>query len=94
MCWKRRVAEGPLAVCKPGPKKIADLSHGNQRSHGTGHLYSAFKDVISRRDLVRMVGHNTNLNHPAVNDTLADALVIQINNPVAMAFYNGATENS
>jgi hypothetical protein len=65
--WKRRLSAGQPAVQKPGPKKvrplnlgqirqrIKDLDHGSKRSRGTGRLYDAFSDAVSRRELNRMV---------------------------------------
>jgi hypothetical protein len=67
MRWKRRLSAGKPAVEKPGPKKvrplnlgqlrqeISDMDHGSKRSRGTGRLYGAFKGVISRRELNRMI---------------------------------------
>jgi len=67
MRWKRRLSSGEPAVQKPGPKKlralnldqlrqeINDLDHGSKRSRGTGLLYDAYRGVISRRELNRMI---------------------------------------
>jgi len=196
MRWKRRLADGRVAVEKRGPKKvaaldldalnkdIADLDHGRRRSRGTGRLYDAWRGQVSRRDLDALVRevrldtnrrraaetcevswlrpnlawamddcekaavagdgklhlHNVsdlssryklppiagrhlacgeevaghlahlferfdpplfckrdnggNLNHAAVDEVLAEALVIPINNPVYTAPYNGAIEHT
>ncbi len=74
---KRRKADTPL-VRQPGPPKvlppdfdllkqdIAALSHGQNRTHGTGTLYSRYASGVSRRDLTRMVElarHDQNTHH-------------------------------
>jgi len=65
--WKQRNADGQPAVQRPGPKKvkaldivrlrcnISALDHGSKRSRGTGALYGAVADQISRRDLNRLI---------------------------------------
>jgi hypothetical protein len=65
--WKQRVSAGKAALERPGPKKIAPLDlaqlkkrirgldHGVKRTRGTGRLHGAFTDVISRRDLNRLI---------------------------------------
>jgi hypothetical protein len=67
MRWKRRLSRGLDPVGKPGPKKvrpldlaeltkrIRELEHGRQRSHGAGRLQGAFTDAVSRRELDRMI---------------------------------------
>lgn len=67
MRWKRRILEGQNPVQKPGVKKtqpinlrelkqrIDELTHGRKRSHGTGQLYQANRDGISRREFNEMV---------------------------------------
>ena len=80
MRWKRRFADGRVAVEKRGPKKvvpldldalkkeIADLDHGWRRSRGTGRLHGDWRDRISRRDLdalVREVRSDTNRRRAA-----------------------------
>jgi transposase InsO family protein len=63
MRWRHRVSEGKVAVGKPGPGKVAPLnlaalkdqilllSHGRERTKGTGALYEQHREAISRRDL-------------------------------------------
>lgn len=65
--WKHRIRSGLDPVQKPGAKKvapidltilrqqIAQLEHGQKRTPGTGRLYQANKDRISRRELNDMV---------------------------------------
>jgi len=80
MRWKRRSADGRVAVEKRGPKKvvsleleelkeqIGSLKHGKRRSRGTGRLYGAWRRSISRRDLnalVREVRCETNRRRAA-----------------------------
>jgi hypothetical protein len=67
MRWKQRIADGQPAVQRPGPKKvkpldieqlkrkISALDHGSKRSRGTGRLYGAVAEQISRRDLNRLI---------------------------------------
>jgi hypothetical protein len=67
MRWKQRINDGQPALQRPGPKKIkpldleqlkrkiASLDHGAKRSRGTGDLYGAAADQISRRDLNRLI---------------------------------------
>jgi hypothetical protein len=67
MRWKRRHADGRVAVGKRGPKKVQPLNftelkekiqgldHGRKRSRGTGRLHGAYTGRISRRDLNEMV---------------------------------------
>jgi hypothetical protein len=67
MRWKRRHADGRVAVGKRGPQKlrplnlselkekIQGLDHGRKRSRGTGRLHGAYAGCISRRDLDEMV---------------------------------------
>lgn len=61
--WKARVLAGLPPVGKPGPcpagpldedtllEQIRALAHGLKRTHGTGGLYQAWRQGISRRDL-------------------------------------------
>jgi hypothetical protein len=76
--WRRRrKADTPLAR-QPGPPKvkppdfeklsqdIAQLSHGQSRTKGTGALYASYGSDISRRDLQRLVEaarHDQNTLH-------------------------------
>ena len=67
MRWKQRFSAGKPAVQKPGPKKVGPLNlgqlrqeinaldHGSKRSRGTGRLYDAYSNTISRRELNRMI---------------------------------------
>jgi len=67
MRWKQRISDGQPAVQRPGPKKIkaldieqlkrkiSALDHGSRRSRGTGRLYGAVAEQISRRDLNRLI---------------------------------------
>jgi len=65
--WRRRrKSDTPLAR-QPGPAKvktpdfenlsqdIAQLSHGQSRTQGTGALYASYRSDISRRDLQRLI---------------------------------------
>lgn len=53
------------------------------------HLFSRFgPPLFCKRD------NGGNLNHKAVDQVLADALVVPINNPVYTASYNGAIERT
>ena len=76
--WRtRRRKDAPL-VRQPGPPKvkppdftrltqdIAQLSHGQDRSQGTGALYERYASSVSRRELQRMVEatrHDQNTAH-------------------------------
>ena len=76
--WRtRRKQDAPL-VRQPGPPKvkppdftrltqdIAQLSHGQDRSQGTGALYASYASSVSRRELQRMVKttrHDQNTDH-------------------------------
>lgn len=65
--WQQRAREHRPLLEKPGPKKsqapdwpallaqVQSLRHGRRRSHGTGALYAGQRDLISRRDLHRLV---------------------------------------
>lgn len=67
MRWKQRNGAGQPALRQPGPKKVKPLdleqlkrkidalTHGAKRSRGTGALYGAVADQISRRDLNRLI---------------------------------------
>ncbi len=67
MRWKSRQLAGSTVVGRPGPAKvepinldalhdeIRELSHGRQRTHGTGALYDRHRAQISRRDLHALV---------------------------------------
>ena len=67
MRWRRRCIDGEEPVKRPGPakvepvdmkllvKQIEAMHHGRHRSEGTGELYRAHKDQISRRDLTELV---------------------------------------
>jgi hypothetical protein len=66
--WRRRKKENHPFLNRPGPKKVEpfDLSaldaeirlldHGVKRSAGATKLYSRYQQLISRRELSRMVG--------------------------------------
>ncbi len=65
--WQMRRKEDTPLVRQPGPAKvkppdfnrlekdIEGLSHGQNRTQGTGALYARYGSTISRRDLQRMV---------------------------------------
>lgn len=67
MRWKGRLERGQEPKTAPGPKKahrldfniiqseIKNLEHSRRRSHGTGPLYYAYKEKISRRKLASYV---------------------------------------
>ena len=67
MRWKERQRLGQAAIQKPGPQKagildvdrleaeIRDLAHRKKRTYGTGELYQAHGDEVSRRELQVMV---------------------------------------
>jgi hypothetical protein len=67
MRWKSRQKAGETLVRKTGPAKvealnvgalnaeILQLSHGRQRTRGTGPLYNRWRHQISRRDLYALV---------------------------------------
>jgi hypothetical protein len=67
MRWRARAVAGEPVVDKPGAKKkqpldlqvvkrkIAELSHGRQRTAGTTALYEQFSDALSRRRFQQLV---------------------------------------
>ena len=76
--WRDRRASNAPLVRQPGPQKveppdigrisldIAGLSHGQDRTQGTGALYNSHASGISRRELTRMVAlarHDLNATH-------------------------------
>jgi len=76
--WRRRFKLDITVVRQPGPPKvkppdldrlqqdIAQLSHGHDRTHGTGSLYIRYATSVSRRALQRMVAmarHDLNASH-------------------------------
>ncbi|MDA8171366.1 MAG: hypothetical protein M0Z48_05980 [Nitrospiraceae bacterium] len=76
--WRMRRQEDAPLVRPPGPAKIeppdfgkieqdiAKLSHGHDRTQGTGILYAHHRSSISRRDLQRLVAmarHDLNVAH-------------------------------
>jgi transposase InsO family protein len=76
--WRMRRKKDMPLVRQPGPPKvkppdfgrlehdIAQLSHGQDRTQGTGTLYARYNSVISRRQLQRMVAmarHDLNTLH-------------------------------
>ena len=78
MRWRVRRKEDMPLVRQPGPSKveppdfsrleqdIAQLSHGRDRTHGTGALYARYAPCVSRRELQRMVEmarHDLNVSH-------------------------------
>jgi hypothetical protein len=66
--WQSRYKNGLALVRPPGPKKlgplpldqlaveIAGLKHRIKRTHGTGALYTKYRNGISRRELAMKVG--------------------------------------
>jgi hypothetical protein len=76
--WRLRSKKATPLVRQPGPPKvkppdfnrlaqdIAGLSHGHDRTQGTGALYARYASNISRRDLQKMVeaaGHDQSALH-------------------------------
>jgi 5-methylcytosine-specific restriction endonuclease McrA len=76
--WHMRHKKDAPLVRQPGPPKvkppdfdrlhldIAQLSHGQSRSQGTGDIYARYKSTVSRRQLQRMVAmarHDHNTSH-------------------------------
>ncbi len=76
--WRMRHKKDTPLVRQPGPPKvkppdmgklkqdIAQLSHGYNRSQGTGALYARYASGVSRRELQRMVAmarHDLNTLH-------------------------------
>ncbi|HEY4716540.1 MAG TPA: hypothetical protein VII00_05490 [bacterium] len=67
MRWRLRQMNATPLVRQPGPPKVkppdfnrlaedmAQLSHGHDRTQGTGELYARYASNISRRDLQKMV---------------------------------------
>ena len=67
MRWRRRIRRGEPVKHKPGPKKavrlhrdqllkdIEILSHGQERTRGTGRLYECYRLAVSRRELGSLV---------------------------------------
>lgn len=78
MRWRMRQKKDAPLVKQPGPPKvrppdfgrlkldIARLSHGHDRTQGTGALYARYAPCVSRRDLqtmVEMARHDLNASH-------------------------------
>lgn len=76
--WRLRRMNATPLVRQPGPPKVkppdfnrlaedmAQLSHGHDRTQGTGELYARYASNISRRDLQKMVEaarHDLNAFH-------------------------------
>jgi len=76
--WRMRREQDTPLVRQPGPPKvkppdferlgqdIAELSHGQTRTQGTGALYGRYASCVSRRELQRMVEaarHDQNVLH-------------------------------
>lgn len=75
--WHMRNKKDTPLVRKPGPSKvrppdfgiqqdIAQLSHGQTRTQGTGALYARYASCVSRRELrimVAMARHDLNTSH-------------------------------
>lgn len=65
--WRQRASAGASVLAAPGPRKsgplplaevqaqIAALCHGRKRTRGTTGLQARYQDVISRRELARLV---------------------------------------
>jgi transposase-like protein len=71
------------------PLASSQLPCGEDVAGHLSHLFSRFgPPLFCKRD------NGGNLNHTAVDDVLADALVVPINNPVSTASYNGAIEHT
>jgi transposase len=71
------------------PLASSQLPCGEEVAGHLSHLFSRFgPPLFCKRD------NGGNLNHTAVDDVLADALVVPINNPVNTASYNGAIEHT
>lgn len=78
MRWRVRHKEDSPLVRQPGPAKveppdfdrigqdIAELSHGQNRTQGTGELYARYASCVSRRELSNMIAmarHDINTDH-------------------------------
>ncbi len=76
--WRMRRKKDMPLVRQPGPPKvrpqdlgrlaqdIGQLSHGHNRTQGTGELYARYGSTVSRRELQRMVAmarHDLNASH-------------------------------
>jgi hypothetical protein len=76
--WRMRQKKDVPLVRQPGPPKvkppdfgrlkldIAQLSHGQDRTQGTGNLYARYAPCVSRRELQTMVAmarHDLNKSH-------------------------------
>ena len=76
--WRQRQRDATPLVRQPGPPKvkppdlerlgldIAALSHGQNRTQGTGALYARYGSSVSRRELqsmVEMTRHDLNAAH-------------------------------
>jgi hypothetical protein len=76
--WRERRKQDAPLVRQPGPPKvkppdfgrleqdIAQLSHGQTRTQGTGALYTRYGSCISRRELQNMIAmarHDQNTSH-------------------------------
>lgn len=71
------------------PLALASMPCGEEVAGHLSHLFSRFgAPLFCKRD------NGGNLNHLAVNDVLAQAMVIPINSPPYMARYNGAIEHT
>jgi hypothetical protein len=71
------------------PLASAQLACGEEVAGHLDHLFSRFgPPLFCKRD------NGGNLNHVAVDDILAEALVVPINSPAYTAPYNGAIEHT
>jgi hypothetical protein len=71
------------------PLASSQLPCGEEVAGHLSHLFSRFgPPLFCKRD------NGGNLNHTAVDDVLADALVVPINNPVSRASYKEAIEHT
>lgn len=75
--WRKRHKEDIPLVRQPGPPKvkppdfniqqdIARLSHGRDRTQGTGDLYARYRSAVSRREIRKMAAmarHDLNASH-------------------------------
>jgi hypothetical protein len=65
--WRQRIRKDAVLIKPPGPKKVEPfdpavlatdircLAHRCKRSHGAGSLYGRYRQMVSRRELSRMV---------------------------------------
>ena len=74
---------------KFSPLASRQLACGEEVAGHLAHLFSRFgPPLFCKRD------NGGNLNHTAVDQVLAEALVVPINNPANMPAYNGAIEHT